>query len=239
MDETFPTPAASATRRGNMRRALMLMGALAVVALPFALREGARRMSFFRARKVEIDGTRYIAPDEIVSRMKIDTAASVWDDASVWERRIGMHPQVRTVRISRRLPGTLVVDITEVPPVALVPTDSGLMPYDAAGRALPIDPTAADLDLPVVPTRDVAALRLLGDLKTDTPQLYARISDMRRMPRGELALQVDSLKVLGGRDVSAARLSDILLVERDLARRGRRAVEFDLRYRDQVIARLP
>jgi cell division protein FtsQ len=39
-------------------------------------------------------------------------------------------------------------------------------------------------------------------------------------------------------DVSVERLSDILPVEADLARRQARAVELDLRYRDQVIARV-
>ena len=236
MDGTTPAPS---KLRVIARRTLLVAGGLAVVASPFAVREGARRMSFFRARKVEIEGMRYIAPDQIVSRMKVDTTASIWDDAAVWEQRIATHPQVRDVRITRRLPGTLVVHITEVPPVALVATDAGLTPYDAAGRALPIDPTGVDLDLPVVSTRDVAALRLLGDVRQETPQLYARISDVRRLPRGELSVHVDSLNVLGANDLSAARLSDILPVERDLARRGRRAVELDLRYRDQVIARLP
>ena len=196
-------------------------------------------MAFFHARKIEIDGTRYIAPDQIVSRMQIDTAASIWDDAGVWERRIGSHPQVRDVHISRRLPGTLVVHITEVPPVAFVATAAGLAPYDAAGRPLPIDPTAVDLDLPLLGARDVAALQLLGAVRQDTPALFARISAVQRLPRGELSLHVDSLTVLAARDLSAARLLDILPVERDLARRGQRAVELDLRYRDQVIARLP
>jgi len=236
MDGNAPAPS---RLRIIARRALLVCGALAVVASPFAIREAARRMAFFHARKVEIEGARYIAPDEIVSRMKIDTATSVWDDAGEWERRIGTHPQVREVRITRRLPGTLVVHITEVPPVALVQTAAGLAPYDAMGHLLPVDPTAFDLDLPIVPDRDVAALKLLGAVRQDTPALFARISAVRRLPRGELSLRVDSLSVLAARDLSAARLSDILPVELDLARRGRRVVEIDLRYRDQVIARLP
>ncbi len=236
MDDTAHPPSKF---RVYARRTLLVAGVLAVVVSPFAVREVARRMAFFRARKVEIEGARYIAPDQIVSRMKVDTAASIWDDADRWEERIAEHPQVRDVRITRRLPGTLVVHITEVPPVALVPTGAGLAPYDAAGRPLPIDPTMVDLDLPVVAARDVAALRLLGDVQQETPQLFARINDVRRLAHGELSVQVDSLNVLGARDLTAARLSDILPVERDLMRRGRRAVELDLRYRDQVIARLP
>ena len=221
MDDTAPAPSRF---RVLLRRTLLVGGGLAIVVLPFAVREGARHMAFFRARKVEIEGARYIAPDQIVTRMSVDTSASIWDDAGVWERRIGAHPQVREVRISRRLPGTLVVHLTEVPPVAFVPSGAGLTPYDASGRPLPIDPTAVDLDLPIMPTRDVPALHLLGDVRDAEPQLYARISDVRRLPRGEIAVQVDSLNVLGARDLTAARLSDILPVERDLARRGRRGV---------------
>jgi cell division protein FtsQ len=236
MDDTAPAPSKF---RVIARRVLLVLAALAAIGSPFALRAGARRMAFFHARKVEIDGTRYIAPDQIVSRMRIDTVASIWDDTGIWEQRIRSHPQVRDVRISRRLPGTLVVHITEVLPVALVATASGLSAYDATGRPLPIDPTAVDLDLPVVPDRDVAALRLLGEVRQDSPALFARISDIKRLPHDELALHLDSYSVLAAGNLSAARLSDILPVERDLARRGRRAVELDLRYRDQVIARLP
>ena len=233
------TPPAPSTFRRALRLALRGLAVALVLSSPFWVRAGARHLAFFHARKVEIDGARYIAPDQIVTRMMIDTAASIWDDAEVWERRIGAHPQVRTVRITRRLPGTLVVHVSEVPPVALVPSAEGLVPYDATGHQLPVDPTAFDLDLPVVPARDVAALRLLGDVRERTPALFARISAVRRLPRGELFVQVDSLMVFAARDLSAVRLSDILPVELDLARRGRRVVELDLRYRDQVIARLP
>jgi cell division protein FtsQ len=39
-------------------------------------------------------------------------------------------------------------------------------------------------------------------------------------------------------DVSVDRLAELVPVEQDLARRRLRAVEIDLRYRDQVIARV-
>ena len=236
MDDSISPPS---KLRVRARRVLLVAGGLAVVASPFAVRAGAQHMAFFRARKIEIDGARYIAPDQIVTRMRVDTTASIWDDAAVWTRRIGTHPQVRSVRISRRLPGTLVVHITEVPPVAFVQGGEGLKAYDASGRPLPIDPTAVDLDLPVLPSRDASALKLLGEVRDAAPRLYARISEAHRLPRGDIAIRIDSLNVLGSRDLTAARLSDILPVERDLSRRGRRAIELDLRYRDQVIARLP
>jgi cell division protein FtsQ len=40
------------------------------------------------------------------------------------------------------------------------------------------------------------------------------------------------------RDCTAARFAEIIPVEQDLERRGRRAAELDLRFRDQVVARV-
>ena len=56
---------------------------------------------------------------------------------------------------------------------------------------------------------------------------------------GEIVLQIADLPVRVMTSVTLARLSDIDPVERDLTRRQLRAAEIDLRYRDQVIARLP
>jgi cell division protein FtsQ len=48
-----------------------------------------------------------------------------------------------------------------------------------------------------------------------------------------------TVTVRGGTDLTADRLSDIIPVEHDLERRQVRVAELDLRFRDQVIARLP
>jgi cell division protein FtsQ len=126
-------------------------------------------------------------------------------------------------------------------PVALVATPAGLRPYDDRGRALAIDPTAADVDAPILSggRPDLTLLRLLGAARADAPTLYRRMSEIRREGDGtELLLVLDSLPVRTLADVTLQRLTDLELVEQDLARRGLRAVELDLRYRDQVIARL-
>jgi cell division protein FtsQ len=47
------------------------------------------------------------------------------------------------------------------------------------------------------------------------------------------------LVVRAGVDVTPSRFADVALVEGDLARRGVRPVELDVRFRDQVVARLP
>ncbi len=239
MSEADDRDAPRAGWRVWLRRGAFAALAVALALSPWWGREALRRLAYFRVQRVELVGARYVLPDQVVSRLRLDSASSVWDRAGEYERRVAEHPGVRTVRISRKLPGTLVVTITEVPPVGFAPSGSGLAAFDSAGRLLPLDPTSVDVDLPVLAQRDTAVLRLLGELRTREPSLFARVDAVRRGPHRELVLRTDGATVLAAADADATRLADVLLVEADLAKRGLRATELDLRYRDQVIARVP
>ena len=231
--------------RRRLRLAGLGLAVVASLASPWWGRALLSSFDFFRVRRVEVEGARYVNPDEIVSRLRIDTTASVWGDVAIWERRVRQHPSVRDARIERRLPGTLVVRVTENPPVALVQAAAGLVPVDAAGKSLPIDPSAVDVDLPVLAVRDTTVLRVLGDVRATAPMLFARIGEVRRLPRGDYLFRIaesaaaPSHDILASTDISAARLTEIIPVEQDLTRRHLRVTELDLRFRDQIIARLP
>lgn len=229
-----------AARPAHRRRRLATAAVVALVAAaaPWWVPRALGSLSFFRVRNVEVQGVQYLSPGEVVARLRVDTSMSVWDDVRPLERRLAGHPQVRTVEVGRKLPGTLVVRVTENLPVALVPSRRGLHAVDEQGRELPIDPSRTDLDLPLAPQRDTALLRLLAEVRRHEPRLYERISEVRRAGRGELLLRLTSVPVRAMADVTVARLAELYPVERDLARRRARVAEIDLRYRDQVIARL-
>ena len=197
-----------------------------------------RRMDYFRVRRVEIVGARYVAPRDILAKLHVDTTASVWDPTSALEARVASHPEIQHVVVHRKLPGTLVIEVTERVPVALVQSQGVLRAYDERGVALPIDPTRVDVDAPVLLERDVALLRLLARIKRTMPAFYARVSAVRRTGRDEILLELEKQPVRAMQDVSMERLAEIAPVEEDLARKQLRAAEIDLRFRDQVIARL-
>jgi len=232
-----------------------ILGALFLVAVimgaAWGVRAGARQMAFFRVRSVEVRGARYLQPSEIISRLKVDTLASLWDDLTPYRDRIRGHPQISDVTISRRMPGTIVVTIKENLPVALIQTPTGLLPYDSLGKQLPIDPARTSLDLPIVATDDPVLLKLVGAIRATEPDVFARIDEVRRTGRDEILLTLSrgatagavppenkTLLVRVPVGLSVERLADIFPVETDLARRQVRVGELDLRYRDQVIARL-
>ncbi len=254
--------------RGRWRIVALLVLLALLAPTPWLARRGASKLAFFHVRKVVVEGTRYLSTDSVVSRLALDTLHSVWDDAAPLESRLRTLPQVASVSISRRLPGTLVVTVHENLPVALVQGPRGLEPVDSSGVPLPIDPAREALDLPVSNQRDVALIRMLGQVRARNAVLYRRISEVSRDAAGDVLLLVTSndapylpqardsagnaadsasssaanlpatLRVRARMGVSATRLTDIFPVEFDLRRRGARVAELDLRYRDQVVARL-
>lgn len=264
-DVSIPEP--EAPRTSVKRRLIALAVLLALLApAPWLARRGASKMEFFHLRSVSIEGTRYLSPETVMERLALDTMRSVWDDTRPLAERLRRMSQVSEVEISRKLPGTLVVSIRENIPVALAPSPRGLEAVDTSGTVLPVDPTHDDLDLPVVNQRDESILSLLGAIRADDPSLYRRISEVSRDGRtglilklarldGSVARAVDStagdsantaviaipartLRVRASVGVSVKRLADIFPVESDLMRRRVNVAELDLRYRDQVIARL-
>jgi cell division protein FtsQ len=195
-------------------------------------------LAFFRVRRVEVNGTHYIQADDIYRRLRLDSTASVWDDTRPLERRLASLAGVRGVTISRKLPATLVVQVTERSPVAFVPSASGLRAADGDGTLLPLDPSRVAVDLPVLERLDTALVKLLADVRSQSPALFDQISSARRVSASEITLAVSGVVVRAKPNISASRLADIIPVEQDLARRGAHPAELDLRFRDQVIAKL-
>lgn len=260
--ETIEAVPGPAPRKWKLAALLLVILLLAPVS--WLARRAASRMDFFQLRSVAVEGTRYLSPAAVIERLGVDTTRSVWDDTEPLAARVRSMPQVAQASIGRRLPGTLVVRIRENLPVALAPSPRGFELVDSAGIVLPIDPTMTDLDLPIAVQRDRAILSLLNETRAGNPMLYHRISEIAKDRSGALVLTLSPLAGVnstlasgdrgsGGADdafspstfkvrapmgVSVSRLADIFPVESDLMRRRANVAELDLRYRDQVIARL-
>lgn len=261
---TAPLSEPDATRLpARRRRRPIALLALLILAVPAAwgARLAATKMEYFHLRHVTVEGTRYLAPERVMEVLALDTMRSVLDETGTLTEKLTRLSQVSEVRISRRLPGTLVISISENLPVALAPSPRGLEVVDTAGTSLPVDPSREDVDVPLVHARDTMILRLLGDVRSRDPMLYRRISEIFREGRNSLTIRLKPLVASAVLDqaatadstvsrasetllvrvplgVSVTRLADIFPVESDLVRRHASVAELDLRYRDQVIARL-
>jgi cell division protein FtsQ len=138
---------------------------LVITALAAGAPHALRRVDDFRVATVEVRGVRLMDPSMALDALDLPPGASVFDDFEPWHARLLEHPLVAGAHITRRLPDTIVLEITETEPVALVRTPE-LRPVDVRGRLLPIGPGAATLDLPVLGGR--AAVDDTGMLSDET-----------------------------------------------------------------------
>jgi cell division septal protein FtsQ len=231
--------------------AVLLGVALAGVAVgtPRALRAVAAS-EVFRVSAVELEGERFLSLAEAAAAADIPREASVWDDPARWEAGLAAHPLVRTARVRRRLPGTLILVVEEREPVGLVATPT-LEPVDAEGKILPLDPSAHALDLPLLnPGADVdgeagasrAALAAETDhLQRVDPEFSARISELTRDDRGDWIARwgEPAVSFRFRSSVTARRLREGVLVLADATAEGDGSppAAVDLRFAEQVVVR--
>ena len=218
------------------RRRVTILAGVAVAAVLVALAPRAlRHASFFRIRRIDLVGARYVTGDQVAAAMKLKPAASVFDDLRPLEKRVFAIAGVRRVTIERRWPGTLVVRIEEAEPVALTPGKTALALMDGSGRVLPFDPTRAPADLPVS-VADAKAARLIARIKDAEPALFRRIVSVS-LERQDVILQGSDWRVVMRADAGRSQLRALATVMDDLARKGRRWRELDARFNDRVFVR--
>ena len=237
----------SKTGRRWLRRAgaTLLVVAVAVAAgfAPRALRD----VEAFRVQRVEVLGTRWLEPYAVVRAAGLTRSSSVFDDARAWRSGVLTLPLVEDVRLRRKLPSTVTVEVREVEPLALVAADA-LRPVDGRGRVLEIDPAGAVLDLPIVtgsPVRagrlddgGVAAVEVLAALELSSPELADRVSQVDVGPSAlRLVFRDGRTEALLPIQPSRSQLTQLRLAYADLTARGElgKVSRIDVRFRDQVV----
>ena len=194
------------------------------------------RLEFFRIRRVEIAGLRYLAPAQVTGALGLEPKATVFDDLAAAGRRLGSLPGILSATVKRRLPGTLEIVVVEAVPVALAPRKGGMALIDSSGSFLPFDPAASAPDLPVAASADRRVARVLASVQRHDPALFSRVRTAWRV-REDVLLDVDGRRLWFGPAVTAEDIRAVMAVAQDLARQGRTYEELDGRYAGQVIVR--
>ncbi len=238
--------------KARTRWLLLVCAACVVTSIAAGAPAVLRRMDAFQVQRVEIRGTRYLAAYDALVESGITRASNIFDEFRPWRERLLRHPMVLDAQIERALPNTIRVAITETEPVALVRTPE-LQPVDARARALPINPAAMDIDLPVLARtarpdssgyfsdgQTRAAIGVLNALRLRDARLYSWVSEAA--PAGEQGImlrlrQPRGATALVSADPRALRLREIEVTLSDLSARGElsRLKRIDARFRDQIV----
>ncbi|HEX6645156.1 MAG TPA: FtsQ-type POTRA domain-containing protein [Gemmatimonadales bacterium] len=218
------------------RRWRLLGGATIAAALWWGVPSVARRMTFFEVRRIEFVGMRHLAPETAVAALALPERFNLFESLDSVEARAAAIPGVARATVSRRLPGTIVVELDELPPVALIHRRGRLVLMDSAGRVLPYDPRRNPSPLPVADGPDEAIGRLLRRVQVEDAGFFARIDGAGRDGR-DVVLQMDGRRVLLRPDASFEEMRAVKAVAEDLAREGIAYRELDGRYRGYVVVR--
>jgi hypothetical protein len=252
-----------------MRKGIWLLGftvvaGVAAVSVP-RVPEWLTRVAWFEVTEVVVEGVRYLDPDTIRAQAALPEGFSIWGDLEGVQGRVRAHAGVADARVRRRIPGSLVVEVREREPVALLPTPA-LVPVDVEGRILPIDPTRHRLDLPllrprvellpgpaasVAPSGDAgltpSQLQLLASavasLVALEPRISATLSEASVDPHGDIVIRfIEPATTIHYRPpLTAERLMEGWIVLADALDRqpNRLPTAIDLRFADQVVVRYP
>jgi hypothetical protein len=192
---------------------------------------GFRHMPVFQVDQVQVNGVRHLQAEAAVAASGISRESNLFDDPAVWVDALLEHPLVAHASVERRMPGTLVLNVRESRPVAFARTPE-LRIIDEAGRVLPADPAADDMDLPVlvVTTRvsaqgravDAHTLRiakLLGIIGRVEPGLLGWISeaDVYGDAVRLILRNASAVEMLVAADPAADRLRELHLTLAELA----------------------
>ena len=238
----------SETRRRWLRRIGAGLAVAAVVAFGLQIPRLLRQSAAFRVETVEVTGTRFMEPYTVVRAAGLDREASIFGDTDAWRAGVMTLPLVEDVRIRRRIPATVVLEVREVEPVALV-ADGELRPVDATGRLIPLELAGTVLDLPVLAGAAVrngqvagapgaSAVAVLTTLAVRAPKLAGRISQID-VESGSLRITFrdDRLEAVLPAHPTEIQLLQLRLAHADLRARGEldEVRTIDVRFRDQVV----
>jgi cell division protein FtsQ len=209
-----------------------------------------RQLPWFAARRVEISGTRLLAPHEVLAAARVRPGHNVWDDTGALEEALRGHPAIAAATVQRRLPSTLRIRVQEKHPVAFVEMGA-LAPITREGELLPLDPARTPIDLPVIRGSWADADRTLrSQLLRETdrlarldPALLAEVSEIRPAEGSRVLILSHALAdIVIPVGATPGRLAQLRAVLADLERRapaGAAPARVDLRFGEQIVVRLP
>ncbi len=238
-------------KRSGLRRAAIFIqvGAAVCAALvgAYLLTERFAIPNRFRIASIEVKGNKFLSEGEVREMLGPAMGGNLMGaDLEALRANLAASPWVGGAIVRRKLPDTLLVDVTERFPIALAETDQ-LYVMDSSGELIDLlGPRTAGFDLPII--------RGLGGVSVEVRRDRARRANTLLEDLGDLSSEVseisvdrsgDLMVVLRG-DGSVLKLAEppyrkrvlsFLALRQKLKERCPDAEYFDLRFKDRIYAK--
>ena len=128
-----------AARREEGRRRLRILVIVASVITVLALAWGVTVSPLLAIEQIDVKGNAQVTTAEVIAAAQVGEGdAMVWLDPDQVAARLEASPWIRTAKVTRDWPRTLVIEVTERTPAAWVQVDgaAGVLVVDGTGRVL-------------------------------------------------------------------------------------------------------
>lgn len=183
----------------------------------------------FQLRQVTVQGTQRFTPEEVAAMGNVQPGISVLDlNIAEVRARIAAHPWIREASVTRVLPDTVIIEISERRPVFLVPREGTFFYADVEGG--PIAPVTPErfVSLPVLEKDDAVAVSaglkqvLAAMERNQLPFGMHQVAWIRQESAEQYSFMIEKPRVLvqlDGRDVNAM-VQSLGRLWQDLTQRG-------------------
>lgn len=161
--------------------------------------------------RVDVEGNDRVSAGEILGLLEgIEGGSLVTGDLEAWRQKLLSSPWVADATIRRRLPGAVVVHVTERQPMGVARVQGGLFLVDGSGAIIDaFGPNYAEFDLPIIDGLDRDAGE--AQVEPERVRLAGRVMrDLARRPA--LAALVSQIDVTDPRDVVVLLTGETTLV---------------------------
>ncbi len=180
--ETRATHRAGTSRLASAAFVLLVLASASLTLL---------RSAYFRVERIEVRGTRELSSQDIVISCGLGSDENIFDvDTAMLAERIRANPRVDRVVVRRRLPSTIIVEIVERVPVAILPYAGYYVAVDEAGLAIGLVEGYKDSRLPLLTGLAVRSVRVGHPI--EAPELPLAIGIARALP-GDILEQVSEI----------------------------------------------
>lgn len=238
-------------KRSGLKRFVLALqiGAAMCAALvgAFLLTERFAIPNRFRIASIEVKGNKFLSEGEVREMLGPAVGSNLMSaDLEGLRSNLAASPWVGGAVVRRKLPDTLLVDVTERFPIALAETDQ-LYVMDSSGELIDLlGPRTAGFDLPIIrglggvsvevrrdrAHRASSLLEDLGDLSSEVSEISVdRAGDLMVVLRGDGSV----LKL--AEPPYRKRVLSFLALRQKLHERCPDAEYFDLRFKDRIYAK--
>ena len=240
----------------------LLVGFIRFAAVCIALAAIARYMGvpvvravskhpIFHVREVLVEGAQYLDSEKLFNAAQIKPGTNIFDlDLMSSARNLKSEFTAEKFTVFRRLPYTVVIEVHERKPVALLNMKT-LIGVDSNGVALPH--IGADMidTLPIITgikavssltdsttqERIVSGIRMLEQISKEAPSVYSRISEVDVSSLADMGISLvdNGLQVIIGSNNWKSKIPNLERVINEVTWRRDNAKSLDIRFENKVI----